>query len=51
MEQEKYKRVVEISRELDMYEINDIEKTRFYSITIMEINILLFSIVNNKHLK
>lgn len=42
MEQEKYKRVVEISRELDMYEINDIEKTRFYSIAIMEINILLF---------
>ena len=32
MEQEKYKRVVEISRELDMYEINDIEKTRFYSL-------------------
>ena len=24
------------------YEINDIEKMRFYSITIMEINILLF---------
>ena len=24
------------------YEINDIEKTRFYSIAIMEINILLF---------
>ena len=24
------------------YKINDIEKMRFYSITIMEINILLF---------
>ena len=27
---------------IDKSKINDIEKTRFYSITIMEINILLF---------